>query len=189
MRSGVYLHDAGRGEDASAVREELGYVRARTHDSQVPLILAITRYEEVVEAVRAAVRTGVPSGCVPDAVEKGEGEGLVEDDEGVAVLAEGVEEGDLPGGERVGRCRGGHEEEKSRSRVARREAGADTCLVRIGLHVSPESGESTAGAAMLSRTHPHLATDPRRPWTGCTTTTSPTPGTRYVLALSSGVLS
>lgn len=179
MRSGVYLHDAGRGEDASAVRGAWGYVRARTHDSQVPLILAITRYEEVVEAVRAAVCTGVPSGSVPDAFEEGEGEGLVENDEGVAVLAEGVEEGDLPGGERVGRCRGGHEE-KSRSRVARREAGADTCLVRIGLHVSPESGESTARPAMLSRTHPHLATDPRRPWTGCTTTTSPTPGTRYV---------
>ena len=73
-------------------------------DSQMAKVLAVVVAQEVVEAVGTAVSAGVPSGGVPDAVEECEGEGLVEDDEGVAGLAEGVEEGYLPGRDRV-QCR------------------------------------------------------------------------------------
>ena len=80
------------------------------HDSQWPQVFAVTVLEEVVEAVRATVRAGVPGGGVPEAAEKGKGEGLVEDDEGVAGLPEGIEEGDLPGRDGVRRGGEGHED-------------------------------------------------------------------------------
>ena len=80
------------------------------HDSQVPQVLAVNVLEEVVEAVRAAVCTGVPGGRLPETMEEGEGEGLVEDDEGVAGLPEGIEEGDLPGRDGVRRGGEGHED-------------------------------------------------------------------------------
>ena len=101
MRSGVYLGRLGAKEMREGVTYEVGQA------SQVPEIPAVTVEEEVVEAVRAAVRAGVPCGGEPDAVEDGEGEGLVEDDEGVAGLPEGVEEGDLPGRDRERRASSG----------------------------------------------------------------------------------
>ena len=72
----------------------------------MPEVFAVIVAEEVVEAVGTAVCTGVPARGVPDAVEEGKGKGLVEDDEGVAGLAERVEEGDLPGSDRVQGSRG-----------------------------------------------------------------------------------
>ena len=80
------------------------------HDSQVPQVLAVNVLEEVVEPVRTAVCTGVPGGRLPETMEEGEGEGLVEDDEGVAGLPEGVEEGDLPGRDRERRASSGRHE-------------------------------------------------------------------------------
>ena len=94
------------------MRSEVTYVGTRGwHDSQWPQVFAVVILEKVVEAVRATVRAGVPGGGVPEAAEKGKREGLVEDDEGVAGLPEGVEEGDLPGGDGVGGRRGdsGHQ--------------------------------------------------------------------------------
>ena len=103
------------------------------HDSQVPQVLAVNILEEVVEAVRATVGARVPAGGVPDAVEEGEGEGLVEDDEGVAGLPEGIEEGDLPGRDRecVGVYRGRGHPDGGRARVGLR--------LRLALSETPDA--------------------------------------------------
>ena len=107
MRSGVYL-----GEESRMIEVEMrdGFTYDVGHDSQVPEISTVAVLEDVVEAVRAAVCTGVPGGRLPETMEEGEGEGLVEDDEGVAGLPEGIEEGDLPGRDGVRRGGEGHED-------------------------------------------------------------------------------
>lgn len=68
------------------------------HDSQMPQVSAVDVLKKVMEAVGAAVCTCMPGGGLPDAMKEGKGEGLVEDDERVAGLPEGVEEGNVPGG-------------------------------------------------------------------------------------------
>lgn len=141
-------------------------------------------------------------------MEEGEGEGLVEDDEGVARLPERVEKGYLPGcdGERVrghaGRGRrmeareaesGLRESEKTRSaRVAHcnHTPSAGTCTStraeRVLSRRASRWGISQQANANLDLLY-HPPTRPRpfhihrcRPWIGSTTTTSPTHGTRYV---------
>ncbi len=119
MRSGVYLQHVRVNVEVMRVCVTYGV----GHDSQVPQILAVMVLEHVVETVRAAVCAGMPGRGLPDTMEQGEGEGLVEDDEGVAGLPEGVEEGDLPGRDGIRGSRGGHEERSG-------------CCVRRDLHAS-----------------------------------------------------